>query len=277
MSSLISADAYVIIIGAMKAGTSSLFSMLAQHPLICPSTTKEPEYFSERFGSDLPAARYEDLFDYDPDLHHWCLEASTGYTKFPAERGVPERMKESGISPRFIYCVRDPFQRIESHYNFGHLNHKSWAPDEILNPHAARVSMYYLQLREYLAHYPDRNRYFIVDFDEIVARPVSLANELFEWLGIKRLDMEKPQAKNVTPSPSRLEHALARIPHSWGSLVPASIRTRARQLLRRVDVSAKRQLSPGEREKLRKWLQTDMQRFGETFDFPIQKWGFTAL
>src|ERR1700757_1899826 len=38
-------DAYVIIIGAMNCGTSSLYTYLAEHPEICPCITKEPEFF----------------------------------------------------------------------------------------------------------------------------------------------------------------------------------------------------------------------------------------
>ena len=38
---------FVFIIGAMKSGTTSLFDILSQHPQVCPSKTKEPDYFTK--------------------------------------------------------------------------------------------------------------------------------------------------------------------------------------------------------------------------------------
>ena len=39
-------DDFIIIIGSMKCGTSSLYNYLIEHPSICPCSIKEPEYFS---------------------------------------------------------------------------------------------------------------------------------------------------------------------------------------------------------------------------------------
>lgn len=47
----IPADAYLLIIGAMKCSTSSLFNYLAPHPSICPCITKEPEFFLNTSGT----------------------------------------------------------------------------------------------------------------------------------------------------------------------------------------------------------------------------------
>ena len=41
-------DRFAFIIGAMKAGTTSLFEILSQHPQVCPSKTKEPDYFIKK-------------------------------------------------------------------------------------------------------------------------------------------------------------------------------------------------------------------------------------
>ncbi len=39
-----------LIIGAMKSGTSSLFSHLAQHPNVAPSRKKEVHFFDDNYG-----------------------------------------------------------------------------------------------------------------------------------------------------------------------------------------------------------------------------------
>ena len=119
-------DRYALIIGAMKCATTSLFAYLAEHPAIAPATVKEPEFFSKHQGHRVDVARYEALFDFDPDRHRYAMEASTGYTKH-GERGAAAAMHAYGIRPRLVYVVRDPFARIESHYNFM-LQDPAWAP-----------------------------------------------------------------------------------------------------------------------------------------------------
>ena len=39
-------ERYALIIGAMKAGTTTLFDHLAAHPAVAPSHPKEPGFFA---------------------------------------------------------------------------------------------------------------------------------------------------------------------------------------------------------------------------------------
>ena len=112
---------HLLLIGAQKCGTSSLFHLLVTHPDILPSTKKEPEFFSRSQGH-----RKNDILEYtdlwpgrDKVPGAYLLEASTGYTKYPEEIGVAQRIFEADIDPHFIYVTRDPFKRIESHFNWG--------------------------------------------------------------------------------------------------------------------------------------------------------------
>lgn len=274
MPSPIPSDAYIIIIGAMKAGTSSLYKVLDQHPSICAARMKEPEFFSQYQEHGLDVKKYEDVFNFDSSLHTHCLEASTGYTKFPHEVGVPKRMKEYGIDPYFIYSVRHPFRRIESEYNFSHLNYFSWAHNDITNPGLVQRSMYYRQIKEYFMFFPDKDRYFIVDFEDLVHNTEILANKIFEWVGLERRNVGIPEPENPTPSRSQIEHGLLSLPIPWREMIPSDLGKRALHFLRQFDSSAKRRLSEEEKDTVRKWLRVDIQRFGRTFDFPVEKWGF---
>ncbi|HRO13218.1 MAG TPA: hypothetical protein PK452_16955, partial [Amaricoccus sp.] len=135
-------DRYALIIGAMKCATTSLFSYLAEHPAIAPARIKEPEFFSRNQEHKAQIARYEDLWDFDPDLHRYAMEASTGYSKW-GERGAAERIHAYGLRPRLVYVVRDPFVRIESHYNFMLLQNPAWTRD-ITDENLVQTSNYYL-------------------------------------------------------------------------------------------------------------------------------------
>lgn len=265
-------DAFVIIVGAMKAATSTLFYLLSQHPRICPSEIKEPEFFT-RHHDGLSVQSYEEVFAFDSQHHDYCLEASTGYTKFPREIDVPSRMKAYGITPRIIYVVRDPLERIESEYNFAHLNNKPWAKPEMLHPDALHKSMYYMQMHQYLQVYPDKEGYLILDFDDITRRPHEVCDAVFSWLGLSAFEPED-DARNVTPRRSRVEQRIRGSSIEWGRYLPIPVRKFVRRFLRRIDSSAKQELSPDEQAKARRWLQYDIQRFGSTFGFPVEKWGF---
>ena len=92
MADRIPKDAYAIIIGAMKCGTSSLYTYLEGHPEICPAVGKEPEFFSENQAITLQVDNYSDLWSFNESVHKYALEASTGYTKYPTEPNVAKNM-----------------------------------------------------------------------------------------------------------------------------------------------------------------------------------------
>jgi len=264
----------IMIIGAMKSGTSTLFEMLSQHPAICPSRAKEPEFFSNHQSHGMHSEDYESLFDYDPSIHAICLEASTGYSKYPSEINVPKRISEYGLNPLFIYSVRNPFDRIESEYNFAYLNQKKWANFEILDLYVVFRSMYYLQLREFINWFPDTNRYFVVDFEDIVSKPSELANRIFRWANLQEFKIEVPEPQTVTPPRSYIEQKLMNFSQLWYGFVSAKVRKKVKHFLRENDTPAKRTLNEEEKTKLRRWLQIDMNRFQNHFEFPVSKWGF---
>lgn len=277
MSHSIPTDAHVMIIGAMKAGTSSLFRLLRDHPAICAARAKEPEFFSEHQGHAMDVSRYEDLFPFEPAGHRYGLEASTGYTKFPEERDVPLCIKRYGLNPRFIYIVRDPLSRSRSHINYGLLNNHGWASDPLFGFYAVAFSMYHRQLSQYLTHFPDVGRYFIADFDDLKDDPADLAHRIYRWLDLEAPAAEPPPPANVTPSRSKAEMALVQSPlHKFRNVLPSGVRSRIKEALRSYSEPAKVDLSALDEERLRAWLHEDMLAFKDTFGFPVEKWGFGA-
>lgn len=276
MKKSIPLDSYMIIIGAMKSGTSSLFKILSEHPSISSSKVKEPEYFSVNQNHGIEVENYEDLFSFNPLVHVKCLEASTGYTKFPTEIDVAKRMKEYGIDPIFIYTVRNPIKRIESQYNYTCRNAspENKIEREMLNFEAINISMYYNQLREYLKVYPDKDKYFIADFDDLKSNPNSLANRIFMWAGLEPYDIKNKKPRNVTPKPTKIEEILDSYSIDWDNVMPRKVRARLRGIIQKFDVTATEEVSKKEEEKLMKWLKYDALRLKREFNFPVEKWGF---
>ena len=104
-----------VIIGAMKCGTTTLAAQLGAQDGIFVTTPKEPNYFSDDSVYAKGQAWYENLFATarPDDLKG---EASTHYTKLPTHPETIARLKRTGLAPRLIYVIRDPVDRMVSHY-----------------------------------------------------------------------------------------------------------------------------------------------------------------
>jgi hypothetical protein len=82
---------YFFIIGAMKAGTTSLYNYLADHPQLYASPKKEPRVFRDPADPGKLRGAFLALFEGRRD-ELWCFEGSTAYTKHPSFPGVPQSL-----------------------------------------------------------------------------------------------------------------------------------------------------------------------------------------
>ena len=106
-----------LVVGAMKAGTTSLYRDLPTNPSVFMPIDKEP---NNLLSDDVRTP--QGLDDYARHFQRagadqLCGEASTAYTMLPRHTGVPERALEVlGPDCRIIYLVREPVARIVSHH-----------------------------------------------------------------------------------------------------------------------------------------------------------------
>jgi hypothetical protein len=176
---------YFFIIGAMKAGTTSLFKYLAGHPDLCPSKRKEPRVFRDPGDPAEQRAALGDLFDQGKG-QLWRFEGSTAYTKYPKFTGVPERIQRAVPDARFIYLVRNPVERTWSQYihNLAHGREtRPFARAIEEKPQYLNFSRYHLQLQEYLAVFP-KERILLQVFEDMVADPAAVVRSVCEFLGV---------------------------------------------------------------------------------------------
>ena len=106
-----------LIAGAMKAGTTTLFSDLDTHPEIYFPERKEPACLvDEATLSPGGCARYAAHYRAAAPEQR-CGDASTSYTMLPIWPGVPARARRLlGPGLKVIYVVREPVARIISHH-----------------------------------------------------------------------------------------------------------------------------------------------------------------
>ncbi len=238
------------IIGAAKAGTTSLHYYLDQHPEIQMSANKEPGFFSgPENGIPYSAKRISRLDDYerlfDPAFGVRG-EASPGYTNHPRRRGVPERIGELVPQAKFIYLVRDPIARSVSHYQ--HLvsigeEHRSLqeALSELADPYMPLTchSRYASQLELYLRRFPEEH-IMVVDHADLLADRRSTLRKIFLFLSVEdtfasaRFDQELFRSRERRAYPSGYGRFVERVvapPMQW---VPQSIRRSLRRSVERI-------------------------------------------
>jgi len=183
-----------IIIGAAKAGTTSLYRYLTRHPNIFMSEPKEPTYFArdERFRRG--ESWYLSLFqDSRPD--QLCGEASTNYTNWPLYPDTVTRMAELAPAVKLIYLMRHPVDRAYSHYIQLIQNIRTDNPDYkfdktfdeyiAVDDSVIQSSNYMLQISQYLTHYSRDQMLFLI-FEEFIKDPQSSLTQVADFLGIDR-------------------------------------------------------------------------------------------
>jgi hypothetical protein len=110
------------IVGAQKAGTTSLYQYLSQHPQVYMSPRKEPHFFEgmhseyrrpgRRSTPVSTLAEYQALFE-DASDQRAIGEASASYLYSPRSPGL---IKDSVPDARIIVILRNPADRAYSNY-----------------------------------------------------------------------------------------------------------------------------------------------------------------
>jgi hypothetical protein len=109
------------IVGAPKAGTTSLYHYLSEHPQVEMSSQKEPDYFSDKAINEQgmyytknrvnSLAKYESLFVQKESVVYG--EASVSYLFY---ENVAEDIKKYNPNAKIIIMLRNPIERAFSHY-----------------------------------------------------------------------------------------------------------------------------------------------------------------
>jgi len=149
---------------------------------------KEPGFFAEELTWSKGHDWYMGLFDAVGN-ETIIGESSTHYTKLPVYRGVPQRIAEFNPHARFIYVMRDPIERLLSHY-WHNVRDLQWAAERrpMLaavreDPQYISFSDYAMQLRPYIELF-GHERIHTLTFESMVAEPHIEVEKIFRWLGV---------------------------------------------------------------------------------------------
>jgi hypothetical protein len=210
----------VIIIGAQKAGTTSLFYYLAQHPQIRPPLRKEVHYFSNKFAKGTKWYRAHFPLERQLSRGQITFEASPSYLSNPL---VPARIAELLPKAKLIAVLRDPTKRAVSHY-FHSKRHgrEALSIEDALAQEEQRLAEllansryddpafrhlsykrrghYWEQLEPFRAIFPP-SQLLILSSDELFTEPESVLRRVSEFIGIDpSIRITDLAARNTTPN-----------------------------------------------------------------------------
>ncbi len=199
-----------IIIGAQKAGTSSLFAYLSQHPQLLASNTKEIHYFD---GGLIPS-----IDNYSKGSKWYC-------SHFPAKRIVNDKRKTFEASPLYLFnplapkrifdlipkvkiiaLLRNPIERAISHYFHERRHNREQlsmmeafsAEDERLKPILVKEDfkneifirysyksrgLYFDQIKRYMNYFP-RDNILILNSEEFFLNTKNILKIIYDFLEI---------------------------------------------------------------------------------------------
>ncbi|HSS98939.1 MAG TPA: sulfotransferase domain-containing protein [Terriglobales bacterium] len=214
----------LIIIGAQKAGTTSLFHYLLQHPQLVPSSIKEVHYFD---GGLNPAVdtfqKGERWYRAHFPLAARCqngskvFEASPFYLFHPL---VPERMAAVVPKAKLIVLLRNPTDRAISHYfHARRVGYEDLPIDQALRAEESRVrglverqqwkdptlrhytykarGRYAEQLERFMGKFP-RNQLLVLNSERLACEPERVLRSVFEFAEIdSAFQIKNLQRKNV--------------------------------------------------------------------------------
>lgn len=180
----------------MKCGTTSLHQYLGKHPDIHVTEPKELHFFTPAKFNENKMDGYLKHFVSDKKI---AGSSPQSYTKFHREdlTGVPERLHQYFPDIKLIYIVRNPIDRIHSHY--AEAQEGGYAPSNGLNAflkedlkgnHYVRTSMYGYQISQYLKYF-DKSQVLIVSSKDLKENRLNTLNCVFNFLGVDDINNER--------------------------------------------------------------------------------------
>ena len=288
-----------LIIGAAKAGTTSLYAYLKQHPDIYMSEVKEPRFFApEVFTNYNEVARngarrvpftfeeYQELFAGVTD-ETAIGEASTEYLYFP---GVPARIKQSIPDIKLIAVLRNPVERAFSAYCYQlRDNCEPLSFEEALIAEADRIKQgyrpgwhyqqpgfYSQQVKRYLDTF-DRSQIKIYLQDDLVKDSVKVSQDIYKFLGVDDSFVPDITRKNISGVPkNKFLHSIFTQDNPLKSLVkpllPLKMRQNIYQKVRKNNLTSKPTLAGETRQQLTELYRKDIEQLQEILSVDLSHW-----
>lgn len=291
-----------LIIGAQKAGTTSIYYYLNQHPQIFMSPIKEPGFFDfENEKLDFKGPRDKDCYaQVITDLDDYCKlfqnaqdkivlgEATTWYLYSPK---AAERIQYYIPNAKLIAILRNPVDRAYS--AFMHAIRDGREPiknfSKALQQEEKRIQqnweyiwryksmgLYHVQLRRYFDRF-DKSQIKVYLYEDLEASPEDLIQDIFEFLGVDENFTPSILKKyNISGSPrSQFFHHFLNTSYSikepLKKIIPSDSRERIRASLEKLNLK-KSPIPHVTRVQLVRQYSDDILKLQDLIDRDLSAW-----
>lgn len=279
----------VYLIGAQKAGTTSLAGHLASHPSICVSEPKESHYFTNNWSQG--EAWYKTCFAHAKH-EDTLVDASTSYSM--ARLGeqalvqtdnpyysLVDRIRLLSGSPKFIYMLRDPVKRTYSAYwHRVRSGEESRTFQEAVidnldeNNFYIRPSLYVEQLKIFLKDFQLED-FCLPLFEAFIGNPQQSMASVYDFIGVETIELRQLNAKNTSYSYSGFGRLLQlswinRVAKIIGPYIPEVMKSAGKRSMTKPipAISAEHQII------LQKYYKPYNQALAEFSGIDISRWNY---
>jgi hypothetical protein len=290
-----------LVIGAEKAGTTSLDDYLRQHPQIYMSPMKEPRYFAPEFytvyyhgprvgsrSTPMTEAQYHALFA-DLGEQRAVGEVSPQYLYLP---DCAERIYQQLPHAKVVIILRDPVDRAFSAYCYqqrcGFEAGVSFEDALALEEqrvrdhwrpvwHYQHLGLYADQVERYLNLFP-KEQVRVWLYDQLRADSVGLAQSVYDFLGVDSAFVPDTSVKlNVSGQPKSrwLQNLLYRdngLKSLAKAVLPKSFGNQLSRQVRQQNLGAKPTLAPATRARLIERYTPDILRLQVLIHQDLSAW-----
>lgn len=282
-----------LVIGAMKAGTSSLYRYLRDHPQVFMPEPKELNFFVAERNWRLGRRWYEERFE-GAESALAVGEASPSYSMHPTFRDVPKRIADVIPDVRLIYVLRHPIDRMLSHYLATHhlrpIAGRERDPIQrerrpigraLLNDSQyLGASLYSMQIERYLEFFAPEQLLVVVS-EQLKRERVSTLARIFDFLRVDSSsvpplvdeEFNRTAGKRVRRRLGGRVEKLAPV-RALAPMLPASVKRTAKRVLvtKEIDMSEAR-ITERLRDRLTDLVRDDVARLRSYVDDGFDGWG----
>ncbi len=235
---------HVFLIGVPKAGTTWLSKILGQHPDICFSNPKEPNFIAFHKGTfkrivDEPNWKeYEEYFTgeglrIDGSIHAFACPLA------------PERIAERFPNSKFILCLREPVSRTFSHWKMiiDTLEDKkyncnwsdfitAWEDDRLRCD-----SLYATSMERWLKYFP-REKFLIINSESFREKPQSTIQNIEKFLNLENFNFNfNSRILSNESSSRRIPNILGRLLIGVSKIMPKIIKSPIVNILKKREIN----------------------------------------
>lgn len=279
-----------MIIGQAKAGTSSLYNYLHDHPDIFMSPIKETRFFAFDQSNPQHLARAQWQFPIKTMEEYTLLFTNSSNAPAIGEASpvyfhsqvACARIRDTIPDVRLIASLRNPADRIYSYYNMrvregGETRPFIQAFREGQKRYSANAQLTYAHLKRYYDAF-GASQLKLIDFERFRDNPTDTLREVFEFLNIETdiaLDTSAIHSRGGIPRSKLVESTIRSFNRNKAlktvirEIVPSR---KLRGMIKSVHHRKPEPLPPAHRQEVNQFYREDTLRLQKLTDFDLRSW-----